>query len=435
MRSGPKKLRYRAVAAVFAVALAGAAPSAAQILGGRLPALPGGGLPSGLPELPRAAAPGLAPVTGAAGDLAGAALTDVRRLSVRRLLREHRDVVEADERGQPVVRGEVMALGASPEVLERLRQAGFTVRARDSLAALGLEMVTLGAPKGISAVEAVRRVRAIDPGGQYDFDHLYQEAGAAAAAATDEPAQAAGGGERALRVGMVDGSAAASRPALANTRLVQRAFAPGGAKTTAHATAVASLIARAAPGAEIEVADVYGPTAAGGSAQALARALDWLAQEGTPVINISLVGPPNLVLAAAVKAATGRGLLLTAPVGNDGPAGPPLYPAAYPGVIAVTGVDARRRVLPEAGRAGHVDFAAPGAEVSAAAPGGGYASVRGTSFAAPIVAGRLAVLAKRDGPGRAVEALAREAADLGAPGPDPVYGQGLVGFDLRTPRP
>src|SRR5207248_11432234 len=106
----------------------------------------------------------------------------------------------------------------------------------------------------------------------------------------------------------------------------------------------------------------------------------------TPVINISLVGPPNAVLAAAVKAAIGRGLLLVAPVGNDGPAAPPLYPAAYPGVVAVTGVDGRRRVLPEAGRAGHVDFAAPG-EVSAAAPGGGYANARGTSFAAPIVAG------------------------------------------------
>jgi subtilisin family serine protease len=417
-----EKLRRRAVAAALLLALAGGGPSGAQILGGRLPSLPGA--PAGLPDLPRVTQP-LAPITGAATDLAGAALTDVRRLTIQRLLREHRDVVEADDRGQPVVRGEVVALGVGPEALERLRQAGFTVRARDSLSSLGLESLTLGAPRGISAVEAVRRARAIDPAAQYDFDHLYQESGSGlVTAAEPEPAGSTG---RALRIGMVDGSAAKSRPALARTQLVQHAFASGGARTTAHATAVASLIARADPAADIYVADVYGPTPAGGSAQALVRALDWLAQSGTPVINISLVGPPNLLLAAAVKAATSRGLLLVAPVGNDGPAAPPLYPAAYPGVIAVTGVDAHRRVLPEAGRAGHVDFAGPG-EVAAAAPGGGFANVRGTSYAAPIVAGRLAVLAARDGPSQAVQALAREVA---ASGRDPLFGQGLVGFDLR----
>ena len=32
------------------------------------------------------------------------------------------------------------------------------------------------------------------------------------------------------------------------------------------------------------------------------RGLAWLAEQKTPVINISLVGPPNLLLAAAVQA-------------------------------------------------------------------------------------------------------------------------------------
>jgi hypothetical protein len=60
--------------------------------------------------------------------------------------------------------------------------------------------------------------------------------------------------------------------------------------------------------------------------------------------------------------------------------------------------------------------------------------VRGTSFAAPLVAGGLARLIDHPGPAeasRAVAALGREAYDLGAPGPDPIYGRGLVGFDLR----
>jgi subtilisin family serine protease len=183
------------------------------------------------------------------------------------------------------------------------------------------------------------------------------------------------------------------------------------------------------------VADVYGPTAAGGSAEAIARALGWMAQERVPVINVSLVGPANLLLGAAVRALVEKGHVVVAAVGNDGPAAPPLYPASYPGVVAVTGVDARRQVLPEAGRGTHVDFAAPGAQMAAAGADGSFVAVRGTSFAAPLAAGRLARLLPapdRSGAARAVASLGREAADLGARGPDPVYGRGLVAFALRT---
>ena len=70
--------------------------------------------------------------------------------------------------------------------------------------------------------------------------------------------------------------------------------------------------------------------------------------------------------------------MVVAAVGNDGPAAPPQYPACYDGVIAVTGVDANGKALLEAGRARHLDFAAPGADLAAALPGKGYAR-----FAAP----------------------------------------------------
>ena len=62
--------------------------------------------------------------------------------------------------------------------------------------------------------------------------------------------------------------------------------------------------------------------------------------------------------------------------------------------------------------------------------------VRGTSFAAPIVAGLLAAELRepdQDAALRAVAALASHAIDLGARGPDPVYGYGLVGGDLGPP--
>ncbi|HEY8003439.1 MAG TPA: S8 family serine peptidase [Phenylobacterium sp.] len=442
----------RAAALSVAFALACAAPAAAQIIGGGLPGLPGGGLPGGLSDLPsRRGLPDVAtprlPQTPAlprlAEDvqgLADAPLSELRRLKAQRLLRDHADVVEPDDHGEPVVRGEVLAIGMSRAGMGRLREAGFSVRSQPSLAGLGVEAVVLGLPRGLSAVEAVRRLRALEPAAQFDFNHLYQLSGGvgvAAAAASAGSGSAADG--RGLRIGLVDGSAAQSRPALARANLVQRAFGPRGGALSAHATAVASLIAGAAggfhgaaPGATVYVADVYGPTPTGGSAEAVTRALAWLAQSNTPVINISLVGPPNLLLGAAVRALVGRGVLVVAAVGNDGPAAPPLYPAAYPGVIAVTAVDRANRVLPEAGRGTHVDFAAPGADMAAAGLDGGFVKVRGTSFAAPIVAGRLAVLRGRGSGAQAVDALGREAVDLGAPGADPIYGRGLVGADLRA---
>jgi subtilisin family serine protease len=173
------------------------------------------------------------------------------------------------------------------------------------------------------------------------------------------------------------------------------------------------------------VADIYGADPAGGNALALARALGWMAVEHVPVVAMSLVGPPNPLVARAVARARARGVRIVAPVGNDGRAAPPAYPASYPGVLAITGVDAHDKVLVEAGRALHLDYAAPGADMLAATPGSGTTSVRGTSFAAPLAAGRLAVLTAVDG-GDARRALDSEAIDLGAKGPDKTYGRGLV---------
>jgi hypothetical protein len=76
-----------------------------------------------------------------------------------------------------------------------------------------------------------------------------------------------------------------------------------------------------------------------------------------------------------------------------------------------------------------VDFAARGADITAAALDGGIVAVRGTSFAAPVVAALLAAASPvlRPSDARtAVEALAARAIDLGRPGRDPVYGYGAV---------
>jgi subtilisin family serine protease len=105
--------------------------------------------------------------------------------------------------------------------------------------------------------------------------------------------------------------------------------------------------------------------------------------------------------------------------------------------VAVTAVDRRRRVLLEAGRGAHVDFAALGSDVSAASTGGGFVSVRGTSFAAPLVARLLAERLDRPDRAeaeRAIALLAQSALDLGPRGRDNIYGAGLLGRELTEPR-
>jgi subtilisin family serine protease len=210
-----------------------------------------------------------------------------------------------------------------------------------------------------------------------------------------------------------------------------------------HGTAVASLLVgqgdgfeSVIPGATVYASDIFCGHGAG-SLSLLALALDWMAREKIPVVNVSLVGAKSVLLTALVRAMTSRGFLLVAAVGNDGPTAPPLYPASYPDVVGVTGVDGKRRVLPEACRGEQVDFAAAGADIKAAAVGGGFEEIRGTSFATPIVAGLLARSLEAPDPAGAREALAAlesTALDIGNNGRDPSYGKGLVGADLHPGR-
>jgi hypothetical protein len=246
----------------------------------------------------------------------------------------------------------------------------------------------------MSARDGLQRLRQVAPDIQADYDHVFEPAGGALVPVAASLASAAGAGG--IRIGIIDGGVA-SHPSLAGASVEQHGFS-GQPQATGHGTAVASLIAGnqgpfhgAARGASLLVADVYGGNRAAGSASAVVRALGWLASKRPRVINISLVGPQNLVMARAIQQVRARGIHVVAAVGNDGPAAPPQYPASYPGVIAITGVDANGRALLEAGRATHLDFAAPGADMAAALPNRGYAKVRGTSFAAPLAAARLAM--------------------------------------------
>lgn len=408
-------MKRRMILAAMSV-LALGATAAAQVL----PGLP---VTSGLRDpLGRVGDLAREPLEQTFGAVRALDVADLRLDRLTALVRANPRVLDLDDRGQAVVRGEVLAVAPGDEALTRLKAAGFSIAREEAVDALDLRMVVLRPPNGLNIRAAIRKARELDPAGDYDFNHLYAGAGGSAALA---PATSPSPGLPAGRVGLLDGGVDRKHAAFKGVEIEQRGFAPGGGNASRHGTAVASLLVGRGfgglgAGSRLYAADVYGTGPTGGSAAAIVGALNWMAQARAPVVNISLVGPDNATLRAAVKALQARGCLVVAAVGNDGPAAPPLYPASYAGVVAVTGVDAKGRLLPEASRAAHVDFAAPGSGVKVAAPGGGSATVRGTSYAAPVVAAHLA--ARPD-----IATLAAQARDLGAPGADPVFGKGFVG--------
>jgi len=372
-------------------------------------------------------------------------LSGARALRAERLLSQHRAELDRDPRGDLVVRAEVVAIDITPDALAGAQKAQFVVLRTQELADLEVKITVLQTPEGMSATRGLKRLRKLDPEGTYDYNHIYLDAGevGATAAVTNAPAAPApaSGNIAGHRVGLIDGGVEATHTALRGG-VIHQFGCDGNPVPSVHGTAVASLIAGAAadfqgaaPRAELFAADVYCGLPTGGAVESVAAAFGWMAKEHVPVVNVSLVGPRNALLERAVKVLLGRGHLIVAAVGNDGPAAPPLYPAAYAGVIGVTAVDAKRRVLLEACHGKHLALAAPGADVRAAdaADSTGYREVRGTSFAAPLVAGLLArVLDAPDSVAgkNALAALTAQAVDLGPRGRDDIYGAGLVAAGL-----
>jgi subtilisin family serine protease len=389
-----------------------------------------------------------------------AALSQVRELAVRGLVRANPKSIDIDDHGNPIVRGELLALGPSEAALQRATALHFEILREQNIEAMQIRVVVLKAPPGLHTRKALRVLRNTDPAGLYDFNHIYTGSGYstafearppddAAADGDEPPAQAAAAGGVRVRVGLLDTGIYAEHAVFHDARLHLWGCSDAPVADV-HGTEVASLMVGEAgkfrgvqPGAELFAADVYCGKPTGGAVDALLAALNWLVQMQVPVINVSLVGPPNALLERAVAALSEQGFMIVAAVGNDGPAAPPLYPASYPRVVGVTGVDAHNKVLIEAARGRQVMFAAPGAEL-AAADAHGYASVRGTSFASPIVAALLAIrlaaaAARTAGEGTpnpdraavAIDDLARSAIHAGNARRDLTYGFGVVGTEYR----
>jgi subtilisin family serine protease len=144
---------------------------------------------------------------------------------------------------------------------------------------------------------------------------------------------------------------------------------------------------------------------------------------------MSFAGPADPLLERALEAAHKKGITLIAAAGNAGAKSPPLYPAAYSPVIAVSATDADDHLLEQSNRGGQIALAAPGKDILVALPGGGVEVSSGTSYSAAEVSGVAALLIQRDGkltPDKLRRLLEKSAKDLGPSGRDHMFGYGLV---------
>lgn len=340
--------------------------------------------------------------------------------------------------------GEVVVVSANMNEAQQLQQTaqsmGLGIKRRTPLKNLGLVVSVLRVPKGTAVADALSQLRQAMPNAWMDANHRYQlqagkEVRYANQAISWNPRAGCGAG---LRIGLIDTAIDNTLRLFKGRSIMQRSFLATGivAAASEHGTAIASILVAAPTGL---IPDVQLYTAAvfrsrnnkevDTTAEWVVSALDWLVGEKVEVINMSLGGSRNLLLEAAVERVMKRGIIVVAAAGNGEKDGAPVYPAAQPGVIAVTAVDVNLKPYKHANQGDYIAYAAPGVDVWVVAPGGDGVYATGTSYAVPFVT---AVIAATKWSGKANTRVALDrllqskAKDLGIPGRDNIFGWGLI---------
>lgn len=172
-----------------------------------------------------------------------------------------------------------------------------------------------------------------------------------------------------------------------------------------HGTAMAGIVAAEGQNAEgvvgvafdgrlmpVKVADALGQA----SVADVAAGIDFAVQQGARVINLSMGAPVgSQALEDAVDRALAAGAVVVAAAGND-PIHHAVFPARYPGVVAVTALGLDGELGYDAVLAQEVACGAPGEELITTLPGGVYGFVSGSSGAAAFASGVAALCFARD---------------------------------------
>ncbi|MGA3537865.1 type VII secretion-associated serine protease mycosin [Micromonosporaceae bacterium DT194] len=204
-----------------------------------------------------------------------------------------------------------------------------------------------------------------------------------------------------------------------------------------HGTAMAGIIAAngrnggalgIAPKAKV-LPVFASPPADDGRSTDIGIGVEWAIANGARIINISSGGSSAPRLRLAIEDAIAKDIVVVAAAGNS--PGPDYvdYPAAYPGVVAVSGVDRRGRHAKISVSGQEVAIAAPSDDIWTTSKGNDYETGDGTSNSAAIVSGAAALIRSRYPDLTAEEVIHRltaTATDKGPPGHDPEYGHGIV---------
>ncbi|WP_330329550.1 type VII secretion-associated serine protease mycosin [Streptomyces sp. NBC_00536] len=168
---------------------------------------------------------------------------------------------------------------------------------------------------------------------------------------------------------------------------------------------------------------------------ALAEGIRWAADHGADVINMSLgddsqAAHHEAAEDEAVQYALAKGVVVVASAGNGGEQGDHTsYPAAYPGVIAVTAVDRKGAKAPFSTRNWYATVSAPGVDIVIADPDRGYYEGWGTSAAAASVSGVVALVRSAHpelSPAQIKKLLEDTASDAPRGGRDDARGHGMA---------
>jgi subtilisin family serine protease len=204
---------------------------------------------------------------------------------------------------------------------------------------------------------------------------------------------------RHVRVAVVDSAIDAAHPDLAGQVVDAQDFVEDGRHVAeAHGTAVAGIIAAKsdngmgiagiAPNARLVGMRACWEVAADDTecnSFTLGKALHAVLLKDVQVINLSLSGPPDLLVARLLDAALARNIKIVAAA--DPHSADSGFPATHPGVLAVgdettrTGMDSGSQML-----------LAPGRDIPTTLPGARWDFVSGASYAAAHVSGLIALL-------------------------------------------
>ncbi len=254
-----------------------------------------------------------------------------------------------------------------------------------------------------------------------------------------------------ITVAVVDTGVDLDHPDLQANIVAGKSFVSGTSSPdddAGHGTHVAGIIAAVgnnggvigvAPGARIMPVKVL-DSSGSGSIYDVAAGIEWAADQGVTVINLSLGSVGNsTTLKTAVDDAYNRGILLIAAGGNCGDSSyaangcsyqdQPLYPAAYNHVMAVASTDSSDKQSSFSTQGSYIEIAAPGSSIYSTYPAGRYATLSGTSMAAPHVAGLAALIWSQNSGWTSDQVRAQiwdTAVDLGASGWDNQFGYGRI---------